>query len=251
MVSEISTVGAGAAARIEVQNLASGPMPYETRVTRISFNPDGSMTETPADEDFLVFPPQGIAAPGGRQIIRAQWIGDPTTAASRAYYMEVRQLPVDFEAGSTEAPAASVQVVYHMKTLIIVTPPSSESSVEVVSVVAAEIERPVIPKATQTSIEALTGTPAISAPSAEPVSIPGVTVRLRNSGLRHAVMSGVSWILEGVDADGQPLTVTLTAGEVSAAIGVGYLPPEGGERVLTVPVEKAFGPGPIALRFAA
>jgi len=250
MVSEISTLGAGASARIEVQNIASTPLPYETSITRITFNADGTITETPADEDFLVFPPQGIAAPGARQIIRAQWIGDPAAAASMAYYMEIRQLPVDFESRSTDVGSAAVQVVYHMKTLIIVAPPNTESSVQVVSVEAAEIRQPAVPVTTQTSIEAFTGTPAVPTPSVDTSPIPVVKVRLRNTGQRHAVMSGVNWILEGADRSGQPLKITLSAGQISGAVGVGYVPPQGGERVLTVPTGQAFGDGPIKLSFA-
>lgn len=250
MVSEISTVGAGAAARIEVQNISSSPLPYETSITRVSFNPDGTISETPADDDFLVFPPQGIAAPGARQIIRAQWIGDPQTAASIAYYMEIRQLPVDFDARPNTVGSAAVQVVYHMKTLIIVAPPGTESSVQVLSAEAAEIERPAVPAATQSSIEALTGTPALPAPEVDTTPVPVVKVRLRNSGQRHAVMSGVTWILEGVDAEGKPLTVRLTPADIGGAVGVGYLPPEGAERVLTVPTGQKFGDGPIRVSFA-
>lgn len=250
MVSEISTLGAGASARIEVQNIASTPLPYETSITRISFNADGTITETPADEDFLVFPPQGIAAPGARQIIRAQWIGDPAAAASMAYYMEIRQLPVDFESKSTDVGSAAVQVVYHMKTLIIVAPPSTESAVQVVSVEAAEIQQPAAPVTKQTSIEALTGTPVVPTAAVDTSPVPVVKVRLRNTGQRHAVMSGVNWILEGVDRSGQPLKITLSAGQISGAVGVGYVPPQGGERVLTVPTGQAFGDGPIKLSFA-
>lgn len=250
MVSEISTVGAGASARIEVQNISSSPLPYETSITRVVFNLDGTITETPADDDFLVFPPQGIAAPGARQIIRAQWIGDPATVSSIAYYMEIRQLPVDFDARADVVGSAAVQVVYHMKTLIIVAPPNTESLVEVMAAEPDLVEREVVPAATQTSIEAITGVPAAPAAVQDTTPIPVVKVRLRNTGQRHAVMSGVNWIFEGSDSEGRPLTVRLSAGEISGAVGVGYVPPEGAERTLVVPTGKAFGPGPIRVSFS-
>lgn len=86
MVVELSTRGAGASARVEVGNVGSVPLPFETAITRLTFEDDGSITETPADEDFLVFPPQGLVAVNGRQMVRLQWVGAPDLEASQAYY---------------------------------------------------------------------------------------------------------------------------------------------------------------------
>lgn len=87
MVSELTTSGAGSAARIEVGNVGSAALPFETRITRMDIDADGNIVETPADEDFLVFPPQGVVPVSGRQVVRVQWIGDPAIDVSRAYYL--------------------------------------------------------------------------------------------------------------------------------------------------------------------
>ena len=60
MVAEISVSGAGLQrAHRRRQRQRAQPMPYETHITRVEFDENGALHETPADDDFLVFPPQG------------------------------------------------------------------------------------------------------------------------------------------------------------------------------------------------
>ena len=74
-------------------------------------------------------------------------------------------------------------------------------------------------------------------------------MKVRNSGTRYALMSGPNWIVEGKAPDGSPLKIKVPAEATSQAVGVGYLPPAGGERIFDVPTGAAFGPGPIQVRF--
>src|SRR3546814_12154266 len=64
MVVEMETRGSDAVARIEVQNINPGNLAFQTRVFRMTIDDDGKMIETPADDQFLIFPPQGVL-PGG------------------------------------------------------------------------------------------------------------------------------------------------------------------------------------------
>src|SRR5690606_30370016 len=240
MVSELTTTGAGSTARIEVGNIGAAALPFETRITRIEFDENGELIETPADDQFLVFPPQGVVPVGGRQVVRAQWVGDQDLKASRAFYLSVRQLPVAVEEGQANAAGAQVQVVYHMKALITVAPPGSEPKVEVVeatpttiAVAPAEIQTPGAPQA---------------APKAT-AKVPGIHVKVRNTGTRYALMSGPNWIVEGQAPDGSPLKLKVSAEKISQAVGVVYLPPSVGERVFDVPTDADLGPGPIQVRF--
>ena len=94
MVVEMTTTGTDATARVEVQNMNSGNLAFETRITQVEFDAAGHTTETPADGDFIVFPPQGVLPQGGRQVVRLQWAGPTDMPTSRAYYLSVNQLPV-------------------------------------------------------------------------------------------------------------------------------------------------------------
>ena len=247
MVVEITTRGAGSSARIEVQNVGSTAHPFETRITRLEFGEDGEMIETPADEDFLVFPPQGIVPVGGRQVVRVQWIGDPDLALSRAYYVGIHQIPVDLSGdGEAAAVGGQLQVVYNMKSLLTVAPPGAEPQVRVISATPT-----MVAAAPQTAVEV---DPALggAAPEAGLQEMrPGVSVELRNTGTRYAMMSAADWTLEGTGVDGEPLRIVLSATQVNEAVGVGYLAPAGGRRTFEVPTGRAFAAGrPIRVSFS-
>lgn len=231
MVLEMEANGSAAVARIEVQNVNQGNLAFETRIYRMTFDENGEVVETPADDKFLVFPPQGVLPAGGRQVVRLQWVGAPDLAASESYYVSVDQLPVALEPTATEQVSAQLQVVYHMRALAVVAPPGATPHVEVASVVPIQYQAP-----------------ADSADAAPPPPGPGLAVTLRNSGRRHAMMSALGWRIEGTDLQGQPLRIDITPEELNRAVGTGYVPALG-ERTFRFPVVDGFGAAPIKLTF--
>ncbi len=231
MVVEMETRGTNAVARIEVQNINPGKLAFQTRVYRMEIDKDGKITETPADDQFLIFPPQGALPPGGRQVIRLQWVGDAELATSQAYYVSVEQLPVAFEPGTEDAASAQVQVLYNMRALVVVAPPGAKPDVKATDVRQAEYQPPALPGATE-----------------KPPLQDGVAITLRNDGRRHAMMSNFAWHLEGTDRDGKFLRVDVSPEELARVVGTGYVPAQG-ERTFNLPV-PGFGPGPIKLTFA-
>nr|WP_243853002.1 fimbria/pilus periplasmic chaperone [Sphingomonas naasensis] len=229
MVVEMSSVGTGAVARIEVQNLNPGQLPFETRITKIDFQPDGTVKETPADQNFIVFPPQGILPQGARQVVRLQWVGAADLPASEAYYLSVNQLPVAVD-GSAQG--AQVQVVYHMKALVVVAPPGAQPNVSTVYVKPQDYPMPA----------AKPGDPP-------PAKVQGIEIELKNTGRRHAMMSSLRWILDGTGLDGKPLRIILSPDDLNRYAGAGYLAGGGATRVFRLPLVKGFGPGPIQVKF--
>lgn len=245
MVSELTTSGAGAVARIEVGNIGNASMPFETKVTRIDFDEAGKLIETPADEDFIVFPPQGLVPVSGRQVVRAQWIGRPDIPTSQAYYLWVRQLPVETNPQKIQGTDASVSIdiLYTMKALIVVAPPGAKPDVEVVSLTPQMI----VPPAAEVQ-SAPPGEEAAKPAGTEP--LPGLKVVVTNKGNRYALMSGAKWVVSGTDTSGQPFERTYSNEEVATLLGVGYLAPGGGKRVFEIPTGVALDPAkPLTMRF--
>lgn len=243
MVSELTTSGAGAVARIEVGNVGTASLPFETRITRINFDDDGNLVETSADEDFIVFPPQGVVPVSGRQVVRVQWAGRPDIATSQAYYLWVRQLPVETDPQRIQGTEASVSIdiLYTMKSLIVVAPPGARPDVEVVSVTAEPFQPPA--PEIDASLQA-------EGAAARPAPVPGLKVVVANKGNRYALMSGAKWVVRATDTAGQPFERTFDNEEVSQIVGVGYLAPSGGKRTFSLPTEVALDPAkPITLRF--
>jgi fimbrial chaperone protein len=240
MVAELTTRGAGSSARIEVGNVGSASLPFETSIYKLTFADNGDIIETPADEDFLVFPPQGLVPVNGRQMVRLQWIGDPSLEVSEAYYLAVRQLPVAAEPTESESGGAiAVQVLYNMKALIVVAPPGAAPDVKVIS-------------AQPTLINAQLGPDEVEGAEI-PEPLKGVQVVVRNDGKRYALMSGATWTIEGTTTSGQPYRHQLVAGnELAGIIGVGYLAPVGGVRTFNLPTgDVELDPSkPISVKFS-
>lgn len=243
MVAELSTQGPGSVARIEVGNVGNAALPFETSITRIEMDDEGRLTETPADEDFLVFPPQGLVPVGGRQVVRVQWVGAPTLEASQAYYLSVRQLPVETDSTQISEAGGSmtVRMLYNMKALIVVAPPGANPKVEVTSATPIMIE---------SQVEADPATEG--EPVEKSVLQPGVEIVVRNAGQRYALMSGATWIVEGVDKAGQVFRREYGADDISQLVGVGYLAPLGGKRIFKLPTGGVeLDPAkPVSVRFA-
>jgi fimbrial chaperone protein len=230
MVVEMESRGSDAVARIEIQNINTGKLAFQTRIFRMEIDADGKITETPADEQFLVFPPQGALPASGRQVVRLQWVGEPELATSQAYYFSVEQLPVSLEPGSPDAVAAQVQILYNMRALVVVAPPNAKPDVKAFTVKAVSYQPPALPGAKET-----------------PPVVEGVEITLRNSGRRHAMMANFGWQLEGTDTDGKWLRVDVSPEELNRAVGTGYVPAQG-ERTFRLPI-PGFGRGPIKLSF--
>jgi fimbrial chaperone protein len=235
MVSELSTTGTKSAARIEVQNATSGVLAFETQITRLEYDAEGKQIEVPADADFLIFPPQGTLAVGGRQVIRVQWLGGPTLPTSQSYYLSINQLPVAFTAETTPGSSAQEQIVYHMKALITVAPPNAKPDVQVVSARAGLIQPKAMPGADP------------NAPL--PDKVPGLSVRIRNVGTRYAMLAGANWVIDGTDKNGKPLHVVLDRGQLNTLIGAGYVGPVQGDRTFEFATDQPFADGPLKVRF--
>src|SRR3546814_611612 len=151
----------------------------------------GELELTPADEQFLVFPPQRIVPPQSQQVFRVQYIGEPELATSEIYYMQIRQIPVDIAAGQSQ-----VQIVVNFNVLVNVIPDgvSPEPVVESVHPVVRE-------------------------------DVTGIEVRLANHGTRYFTAGTVPWQINGTAEDGSVLDARLPPEQMAKAIGVGVVAP--------------------------
>lgn len=115
-------------AQVEVHNNDAAPLPVEIIVSRMELNEAGETTAQPAGDEFLIFPPQALLAPGATQNFRIQWVGDPRIKQSQSYVFSVNQVPVRMPKGKS-----GVQVVFNFATIVNVAPASGRSTIDVVS----------------------------------------------------------------------------------------------------------------------
>src|SRR6516225_4813795 len=69
------SIGSNSRANIQVVNDGAAPMPVEVLLKKLEIAEDGRTTESPASDDFLVFPPQAVVPAGATQSFRIQWVG--------------------------------------------------------------------------------------------------------------------------------------------------------------------------------
>jgi fimbrial chaperone protein len=95
MVYDLEPAGKEASKTIRIFNTGGDKLPVEIFAEKRIIHEDGSETREPAEDDFLIFPPQAIIDPSATQAIRVQYMGDPTIEESVGYVITVAQLPVD------------------------------------------------------------------------------------------------------------------------------------------------------------
>ena len=235
MAVELNSTGTGSTSRIQVLNVNKAPLPYEVRVFRIEIGENGDVVETPADADFIVYPPQGLLKQNQRQMVRLQWVGGKLDS-SRGYYVAINQIPVVLDLANVDHTKRSVdvQIVYHMKVLATVAPPGAKPKITVERVGPVMIK----PRAQ----------PGVAAANTAPV--PGISATITNTGKRYAMLAGVTWTIEGKGLDKKPLKVVVTSGEMGQLLGAGYLPALNGRRTFEVPTGVAFSNAPITIKFS-
>lgn len=183
MSYELAPAGSGAATVLRVDNTTDRPLTLEMTVEKRVWDERGNETRTPADEDFLILPPQMIVEPGKTQAIRVQYVGATDLDQTAMYVVGVNQVPVaDPNAGT------GVQFVINFGTAAYVVPNGAKTELKVVSVGAG--------------------------------SQPGqMEVVLENSGARYAPLGSTTWTFtngagQKMELSGDPLRETLVASVV-------------------------------------
>lgn len=131
---ELQPSGNEAQTSLKVTNTRSFPITIEAIPSVLTVDVNGEETLAPAEDDFLIFPPQTVIEPGKTQIIRVRYIGGETLDTSRAYRIGINQLPVDMR----EDAATGVSVTVNFATLVNVVPNGTKSDLSVSELAATE-----------------------------------------------------------------------------------------------------------------
>ena len=207
IVVEMSSTGRHAKSTIRVVNDSTKKLPVEIEISRVELDANGGQKSTPAGDEFLIFPPQAIVAPGATQTFRVQWVGEPVIPESQTYIFSVNQVPVKMPKGQS-----GVQVVFNFGTVVNVAPPEGSASLQLIK---AGIGR-----------------------DAKNKRRPALT--LKNSGNTHARLSDATITLS---ASGW--SKTLTPAALKQSLGVGLVQP-GKQRRVLIPVDLPAGVTKIA-----
>jgi len=222
MAIQISPTGRNSIARIEVTNSEDRLLPVEIRMYRGIVSESGELEMVPADDRFVVFPPQITVQPRSQQAFRIQYLADGPMERSEIYYASVTQLPVDLEPGESR-----IQVLMRFNVLVEVVPEDSRSAATVSWSRWAEREYEV-------PVDD-------SVPEAEQVmrreTVAGIEFRIQNDGTRSYPAGRNGLAITGTAADGAAVSRTLSAEQLAEVVGLGLVP-AGGARIFFLPFES-------------
>ena len=123
MAFDLEPVGAKARETLTISNTTESTLTLEMTASAIEVKADGSEHWTPADENFLIFPPTAIIQPGKIQAVQVQYVGEPELSESVSYRVSVKQVPVDL--GNVQE--SQIQVLVNFNTLANVVPPKAKA----------------------------------------------------------------------------------------------------------------------------
>ena len=129
MMYDLTPFGSGSNQDLRVENNSDRELPVELRVERRFIAADGNETRKPAEDDFLIFPPQGNLAPNSFQTFRVRYVGEPNIDKTRLYVITVAQLPLQ-----TGSAPTGVQILVSLGTSVAVTPPQARPAIAVTGV---------------------------------------------------------------------------------------------------------------------
>ena len=195
---EMTSAGSASRTQVTVTNTSQAPLTLEATLKRMNVGENGEQHLSRGGDEFLIFPPQAMVPPGGTQVFRVQWVGEPQLERSESFLLSLSQIPVKMPKGQ-----AAVQVVMSFGVLINVAPPQGIPDLKLVGTGVA-VEKPGKHH------------PTITVENGTPV----------HALLQHATikLSSGSW------------SQTLTPAEIGQKVGAGLVQP-GHRRKFTLPVE--------------
>ncbi len=139
MSQTFSPSGSGSTQSYEISNSKDEPIAIEVSVVKRLVDANGEETQIPAEEDFVIYPPQVLLGPQSKQTVRVTWVGDQDPSQELSFRLVVEQLPVPLEVkkeGSLppSRAVAAFQVMLRYANSLYIRPSHAKSDVLLQSV---------------------------------------------------------------------------------------------------------------------
>jgi P pilus assembly chaperone PapD len=100
-----------------LQNPGNAALPVEVEVFKRTFDENQQEVLVPAEDDFIVLPPQIEVPANGYQVFRAKYLAKPDLPQTSSYRIVFKQLPL-----SDEKAQSGVKMMFNFATLVFVNP---------------------------------------------------------------------------------------------------------------------------------
>ena len=228
-------------ATVRVSNNADGQMPVEVFIWRRDVDEAGNQTRTPADDDFIVFPPQAVVGARSTQAFRLQAV-TPKAAESASYYVSFSQVPQDMLPDADVA--TQIQVVFAFDAAVHVVPPRAKPDLSLDSQSLARM-RMEVPTG---EFEALpTGQ---QRPISRMADVAAVDLTVSNSGNRFAYLHQQNIRAKITDTSGKTSDYIWSEDDIANAIKVTLLEPNETRR-MRLPLPEGLEPAKVEIRMSS
>ena len=119
MIVEMPSSGKKSMVTYRLQNPADVSLPVEVEVYKRTFDNNLQEVLVPAEQDFVVMPPQIEVPAKGFQAFRAKYLGKPNLTETQSYRIVFKQLPLSDEKDKAKA---GVKMMFNFATLVFVSP---------------------------------------------------------------------------------------------------------------------------------
>lgn len=117
MIVELSSQGKNSLVSYRLQNPGNDALPVEVEVFKRTFDENQKEILVPAENDFIVLPPQVEVAANGYQMFRAKYLGKPDLKQTDSYRIVFKQLPL-----ANKDEKSGVKMMFNFATLVFVSP---------------------------------------------------------------------------------------------------------------------------------
>jgi fimbrial chaperone protein len=124
---EFEPAGRGANQAFRLENNSSNTVPVQISMLTRQMDLEGNETNAPAEDDFLVYPPQVLLKPNQVQTVRVKWLGDPRPEQELAYRILAEQLPVDLD--KEKASESRINVIIRYLGVVYIVPKGAKADV--------------------------------------------------------------------------------------------------------------------------
>lgn len=106
-------VGRNATQSYEIVNDRNERLAVSVSMLQRQMDKDGKESYKPADDDFMIYPPQILLEPNTTQTVRVSWVGDPNPAAELSYRLLAEQVPVNLDKNQSQVakPVGAVKLL--------------------------------------------------------------------------------------------------------------------------------------------
>ncbi|WP_440056769.1 fimbrial biogenesis chaperone (plasmid) [Pseudoalteromonas sp. T1lg65] len=125
MIVDLASHGKKSMVTYRLQNPSDSALPIEIQVFKRTFDDNQKEVLVPAEDDFIVLPPQIEVPAKGYQVFRAKYLGAPELKQSESYRIVFKQLPLP-----NEDEKSGVKMVFNFATLVFVSPDGIEAQPE-------------------------------------------------------------------------------------------------------------------------